>query len=469
MTTGVALTPGRNPGWADLMRQLDACLKRHLKPASEAGNIGATSRLCVAYSGGLDSSVLLHLLAEARQSLGFSLTAVHVHHGLSNQADAWVRHCTQVCLALDVPLAIHHVDVQLAGEGLEAAARAARYRVFGQLDADFLVLAHHRDDQAETVLLQLLRGASLKGLAAMPEVRPLTEKLKLLRPLLAATRAEIAAGAAASGLAWVDDASNGDLRLARNALRQEVFPRLIRHFPHAPKALAQAAAQFSEAALLLDALADQDGCTAISQNGLAIPALQALSESRARNLLRRFLERAGVEIHAEAVREALRQLCGARPDAQICIEFGQYVLRRYRGWAVVEAALPEVAQNSTSVLIWQGEKRIDLGAAGSLQFQSVPGEGVRLAPGVVSIRTRQGGERIKPGPGRPRRTLKNLLREAGVPAWQRGAMPLVYLADSLVWAAGVGADSDFLAKPEEAGWLISWQLNPSSVRLNKAA
>jgi tRNA(Ile)-lysidine synthase len=282
------------------MRQLDTCLKRHFKAGSKAGVISATSRLCVAYSGGLDSSVLLHLLAEARQSLGFSLTAVHVHHGLSNQADAWVRHCAQVCSALDVPLAIHQVDVQPAGEGLEAAARAARYRVFCQLDADFLVLAHHRDDQAETVLLQLLRGASLKGLAAMPEARPLTEKLMLLRPLLAATRAEIAAGAAEIGLNWVDDASNDDLRLARNALRQDVFPRLIQHFPHAPKALAQAAVQFTEAALLLDALAEQDGRAAITRNGLAISALQALPEARARNLLRRYLERAGAEMHPEA-------------------------------------------------------------------------------------------------------------------------------------------------------------------------
>jgi tRNA(Ile)-lysidine synthase len=356
-------------------------------------------------------------------------------------------------------LAIHHVDVQLAGEGLEAAARAARYRVFCQLDADFLVLAHHRDDQAETVFLQLLRGASLKGLAAMPEVRPLTEKRMLLRPLLAMTQAEIAAGAVEVGLAWVDDASNADLRLARNALRQDVFPRLIQHFPHAPKALAQAAVQFTEAALLLDALADQDGRAAISQNGLAISALQALPESRARNLLRRFLERAGAELHPEAVREALRQLCSARPDAQIRVEFGQHVLRRYRGWAVVEVALPEVGQNLASKQIWRGEKHLDLGTAGSLRFQSVRGDGVRLAPGVVSIRRRMGGERIKPGVGRPRRTLKNLLREAGIPAWQRGAMPLIYLGDALVWAAGVGADSDFLAKPHEAGWLISWQAN----------
>jgi tRNA(Ile)-lysidine synthase len=194
---------------------------------------------------------------------------------------------------------------------------------------------------------------------------------------------------------------------------------------------------------------------------LAISALQALPEARARNLLRSFLELAGAEMHPEAVREALRQLCSARPDAQICVVFGQQVLRRYRDWAVVEAALPQVGQDQDLILSWQGETHIDLGAAGSLQFQPVRGEGVRLAPGQVSIRRRLGGERIKPGPGRPRRTLKNLLREAGIPAWQRGAIPLIYLDDALVWAAGIGADSDFQVKPEEAGWLISWQAKAS--------
>ncbi len=125
--------------------------------------------------------------------------------------------------------------------------------------------------------------------------------------------------------------------------------------------------------------------------------------------------------------------------------------------------MPEISQDATSIRIWQGEKCLDLGEAGSLQFQSAQGEGVRLAPGVVSIRKRLGGERIKPGPGRPRRTLKNLLREAGIPAWQRGVMPLIYLDDDLVWSAGVGADSDFLTKPEEAGWIISWQAKTHQV------
>jgi tRNA(Ile)-lysidine synthase len=459
------MNASRAPDWEGLQHRLADCLGRHL--GCHLGcHIQPASRLCVGFSGGLDSSVLLHLLAEARQQLGFSLSAVHVHHGLSSQADAWVRHCARVCLALDVPLAVHRVEVQLEGEGLEAAARAARYQVYRQLDADFLVLAHHRDDQAETVLLQLLRGASLKGLAAMPEARVLNGKLVLLRPLLAMTRAEIAAGAAAIGLDWIDDASNTDQSLARNALRHGVLPALIQRFPEAPGMLAQAARQFAEAALLLDELADLDGRDAISDaglsTGLSISVLRVLPEPRARNLLRRFLERAGAGMHPGSVREALRQLCSARPDAQVRLVFGNHVLRCYRQMAVLEAVQPGIEQDNVGSLIWHGESVLDLGVAGRLMFQSALGEGVRLVPDRVSIRRRQGGERLKPGTARPRRTLKNLLREAGIPAWQRAALPLIYLDDNLVWAAAIGADNDWLAKPDEAGWLISWQAPPKT-------
>jgi tRNA(Ile)-lysidine synthase len=413
--------------------------------------------LTVGYSGGLDSSVLLHLLAGLRASAGFSLTAVHIHHGLSPQADAWSRHCAQVCHALEVPLAIHRVTVQPAGEGLEAASRAARYRVFSRLDTDILVLAHHRDDQAETVLLQLLRGAGLKGLAAMPEARPLAGTV-LLRPLLAATRAEIAAWAVARGIGWVEDESNTDVRLARNALRQQVMPGLVACFPDAAKALAQAAGQFAEAAALLDALAELDGRAAITAEGLALAALRELAEPRARNLLRLFLAQAGVEIHQETLREALRQLLTARQDAQVRVDFGVYALRRHRQSVVLE----RIRHAQDSVVPWQGESQLDLGDAGCLFFQSITGEGVRLKPGNVSIRRRSGGERLRPGAGRPRRTLKNLLREAGVPAWRRDSLPLVYVDEALVWAANIGADSDFLVKPGEPGWLISWRAGPNT-------
>ncbi|OYY93103.1 MAG: tRNA lysidine(34) synthetase TilS [Hydrogenophilales bacterium 28-61-23] len=459
------MTEARDPAADPLAALVAASLERHIQPASH---------LTVGYSGGLDSSVLLRLLAglrdSARFSPNFTLAAVHVHHGLSPQADAWAQHCAQVCLDLNVPLAIHRVEVRLDGNGLEAAARAARYRVYAELDTDFLVLAHHRDDQAETVLLQLMRGAGLKGLAAMPELRRLVDHVALLRPLLAASRAEIAVWAERSAIGWIEDESNADVRLARNALRHEVMPPLAARFPAAAQVLSQAATRFAETASLLDALADLDGAV-VSADGLALSALRALPEARARNVLRRFLARSGVEIHQESLREALRQLLGARQDAQVRVDFGASSLRLHRQRVVLAHDRQSPAVPVAEKVPWHGETCLELGGAGRLSgclsgclyFQAMTGAGIRLSPGDVSIRHRLGGERLRPEPGRPRRTLKNLLREAAIPAWQRQALPLVYVDETLVWAAGVGADRDFLVKPDETGWLISWR-----AALNKA-
>jgi len=454
----------RDDRGGDLSARVGECLQRHA---------AAGRRLTLGYSGGLDSSVLLHLLAGLRASHGFTLSALHVHHGLSPQAEAWASHCAQICHRLQVPLDVRRVAVQPAGEGLEAAARAARYCAYRQLDTDFLLLAHHRDDLAETVLLQLLRGAGMKGLAAMPEARRLCPGIMLLRPLLASSRQDISASAAQIGLDWVEDGSNLDLRLSRNALRHAVMPGLSQRFPDAPKVLAQAAARFAEAADLLDALAEQDGREAIAGARLAIASLRALPEPRARNLLRHFLEQAGAEIHADGLREALRQLLQARPDACLRIEFGTRVLRRHQDSAMVEVLSPAIAQTADGIRVWHGELRLllgepgnvgevgEIGEIGELQFQPAIGEGVRLTPGEVSIRARRGGERLRPGPGRPRRTLKNLLREAGIPAWQREHLPLIYVGDQLAWVAGVGADSDFLSQPGESGWLVTWLASPN--------
>ena len=438
-----------------LTQHIAASLKRHVQPGNH---------LTVGYSGGLDSSLLLHLLAEMRESAGFRLAAVHIHHGLSPHADAWALHCAETCRQLAVPLATHRVEVRPAGEGLEAAARSARYRIYARLDTDVLLLAHHQDDQAETLLLQLLRGAGLKGLAAMPEARRMDEKLLLLRPLLATRRSEIEACAAQRGLAWINDASNDDQSLARNALRHGVLPGLIERFPAARTTLASAARQFAEAAALLDMLADLDARAALTGGSLDVVALQTLPEVRARNLLRRFLEQSGAEIQQGQLHEALRQLLDARRDAQVRIVFGadsgQLVLRRYRQTALLVREASTRERVSSGSVTWQGEASMNLGDAGVLYFQAAVGKGLPLTPGKVSIRRRQGGERLRTGPGRPRRTLKNLLREARIPAWRRENLPLVYVGDDLVWAAGIGADSDYLVKADASGWLISWQEPP---------
>ncbi len=407
-------------------------------------------RLAVGYSGGLDSTVLLHLLAGLRDEHAFSLSAVHVHHGLSTAADAWVAHCRRQCAALDLPLRVERVAVRPAGRGLEAAAREARYRVFAALDVDTLALAHQRDDQAETVLLQLMRGAGVKGLAAMPVARALGG-ITLLRPLLETTRAEIETHARAHGLSWVEDESNADTALRRNAARNQILPVIERVFPEAGVTLARAATQFAEQAALLDALAELDGANA--EAGLDVARLARLDAARARNVLRRYLERRGVAIRREQLHMALTQMLEARPDATPCVAFGKRVLRRFQGRVLLtEESMPP----DTRVWFWRGESELDLGAAGCLRFEPARGRGVRL-PATAMVRLRGGGERLRPDARRPSRTLKNLLREAAVPPWLRDRLPLVYVDERLAWAAEVGADLAFQPGPDEAGWLIAWR------------
>lgn len=423
---------------------------------SLAASLTPNSRLAVGYSGGLDSSVLLHVLARLRPQLGFSLAAVHVHHGLSPSADAWAAHCRQVCGELEVPLELVRVAVVPRGQGLEAAARHARYRVYARLDVDFVALAHHRDDQAETVLMQLLRGANLKGLAAMPRVRALDlGQARLLRPLLGCSRAELAAYADAEGLRWVEDDSNADLRLTRNALRHQALPALERCLPGSGLALARSAAQFAEYARLMDDLACLDGAGALAGDSLAVVRLAALPEARARNLLRFFLEQGGGAVRRDALHEALRQLLQSRADARVQVDFGPVSLRRYHGRAWCRPRQGEAPARSVA---WRGEAELDLGRAGRLHFQPVLGQGLRLDGGPVSIRRRQGGERMRLDAGRPARTLKNLLREAGLPPWQRDVLPLLYLGERLAWAAGVGMDAACRAGPGQPGWLIAWRM-----------
>lgn len=426
------------------------------------GRVPAGARVTVAYSGGLDSSVLLHLLAEVRGVLDYTLDALHVHHGLSPNADAWAGHCAACCAALGVPLHVRRVVVRRSGEGWEAGARAVRYRVFDAHPTDFLLLAHQRDDQAETVLLRLLRGGGPRALAGMPPERVLPGGARLLRPLLACTRAQLEGWAHVRRLKWIEDESNIDPAYARNALRHAVMPVLVRHFPQAGARLAQGAGRGAEAVALLDDLADIDMHAVQQDDGLSVGRLAALSEARARNVLRRQLERAGISPSERALREAWRQLCQAQADAGVDVAFGAWRLRRHRG--VVHLLSPEQVDAVATVragthpdlAAWRGESHLDLGALGVLRFQSAAGQGVRLIAGATHVRLRRGGERLCPAPGRPRRSLKNLLREAGVPPWLRPRLPLLYVQGTLAWAAGLGADARWLAGADEPGWVISW-------------
>lgn len=278
-----------------------------------AARIAPSDRLSIGLSGGCDSVVLLHALVAC--GLKDRLQAIHVHHGLSPNADAWANFCTDYCRRLDVPLAVHRVVVEAnAGCGLEAAARAVRYQVFAEAAGDILLLAHHRGDQAETVLFNLLRGSGVTGAAGMPAERHFGDK-RLLRPLLGVARSEIEACARQAGLDWVEDESNRDTGLARNYLRHEALVALGQRFPAAEAALAQAASHFAEAGELLDELAALDWQRASDGDAAAMPAVRQLSLPRLKNLLRYRLRLLGWQVPvASRLEEFAHQLLTAAPD-----------------------------------------------------------------------------------------------------------------------------------------------------------
>ncbi|MHB1092257.1 MAG: tRNA lysidine(34) synthetase TilS [Thiobacillus sp.] len=421
-----------------------------------AHHVPSHARLTLALSGGLDSVVLLHTLLALRDQHPFELRVVHVHHGLSPHADDWATFCTQLCAAHDVELTIHRVQIARDDpEGIEAAARHERQRIFAALDTDFLFTAHHQDDQAETLLLQLLRGAGPKGLAAMAgkQNRP-GWRATHLRPLLNVARADLLGAAREQGLAWVDDESNQDTRYRRNALRQQVMPLLAQHFPGAGRTLSRAATLQADAAGLLDDLARLDARDAIVGDRLDCAALTALTVPRARNLLRHFIEQHGQTMPSmRRLDETLRQVSDARADARVRINLGQMELWRYRGG--VYLASPRLRW--VEPVRWQGEAAIWVPAAGvSVRMDRAGGTGLRqtvLAAGEVTFGVRAGGEHLRLHAGGPRRSLKNLLQEYGIPPWQRERLPLMWCDGRLVWAAGIGFEADLSAAPGEAGIL----------------
>lgn len=294
----------RNSRSSDLPARVGDFLATRIKPSDI---------LSVGLSGGCDSVVLLHALVAC--GLRERLQAIHVHHGLSSNADAWADFCTGYCRRLGVPLLLRRVVVEVnTGSGLEAAARAARYQVFAEAAGDILLLAHHRGDQAETVLFNLLRGSGVTGAAGMPAERLFGEK-RLLRPLLRVARSEIEGYARQAALDWVEDESNRDTGLTRNYLRHEALVVLGQRFPAAEAALAQAANHFAEAGELLDELAALDWQRASDGDGVAMPALRQLSLPRLKNLLRYRLRALGWQVPvASRLEEFAHQLLTAAPD-----------------------------------------------------------------------------------------------------------------------------------------------------------
>ncbi|WP_372718166.1 tRNA lysidine(34) synthetase TilS [Immundisolibacter sp.] len=407
----------------------------------------------VAFSGGRDSHVLLHWLAAQRAALApHRLCAVHVDHRLHADSTHWAQHCAAVCADLDLPLEVLEVDAKGAsGESPEAAARAARYRALAisMSGGDLVLTAHHQTDQAETLLLALLRGAGLAGAAAMPARRPFGGGC-LLRPLLDWPSSRLAEYAQAHGLNWVPDPSNADNRYDRNFLRQRVLPVLAEHWPAASVALARHAAHAADAQTLLEELATRDGATA--QN-LPLTQLVALSAPRQRNLLRCWLRAHGVQAPSTARLEELRrQALSAGTDRQPRVLFGTHAVRVWRGRLYLTSEpLPSAPQTTLS---WSPAQALELPGLGRLWAQPAVGEGIAAAllgeHPLLEVRFRANSSV-------PGRSLRKRLQTLAVPPWQRQTLPLLFHGNRLLQIGGEAPLAGWRAGPNQPGIRILWQ------------
>jgi len=432
--TPPAFTPAR------LLRRLDALLEGARPP-----------RLWIACSGGLDSTVLAHALVRGDPERPWAL--LYVDHGLHPDAPRWGEAVADLAHRLQVPCRSLAVAVRETGEGPEAAARAARYRAWTALLAagEVLLTAHHADDQVETVLLRILRGTGLDGLAGMPERRPLGRGM-LLRPLLPWPRAALRAYAERAGLAWIEDPANHDLDLDRNFLRHAVLPRLAARFPvrssllrladHAHRVRERQRPARAEA---LRAALGEDG------RSLDLAALPA-DRAAASTLLGDWFVHLGLPAPTlEQRRRILDEVVAARPDAQPALRLGRCCLRRHRGRLYLTPTAPPPEGGPWR---WDPRRPLMLPELGALRAEPTTEGGLRRLPGPLSVRLRVGGERIDLGGGR--RALKKVLQERGVPPWERARLPLVFHRERLVAVPGIGVDRAFRAAPGTPAWRLVW-------------
>ena len=414
-------------------------------------------------SGGLDSMVLLEALSQLGRIHPLPpVVAVHVHHGLHPLADRWVEHCEQQCALRNIPLHIKRVQLK-RGASIEAAAREARYEAFASLigPEDVLLLAHHLDDQLETLLFRLVRGTGLRGLTGMPAVRQLGSG-QLFRPLLDWRRSELEVWAGEQGLRWIEDPANADPRFARTTLRHEILPVLRQHWPMVDSSLLRLVEHVQEAASLLDERAadDLERAEVFSLDSwlqpwpaLELEVLLTLSAARQNNLLRYWLHQHGKRMPDHRQSEVVLSQLNAAEDSQPVVQIDDYQLCRSAGCLWLQAAGEIYAGVPQPVDVF-GDCVLT-GGNGVLNMRQAP-DGIAYRPGKWHIGYRQGGEKIKLA-GRPHRSLKQLFQEAGIPGWLRPAVPLLFCDGELVSVAGRWNAEAFSAENAQAGWVLEWQ------------
>ncbi len=411
-------------------------------------------RYVIAYSGGVDSHVLLHLCTR----LGLDLRAVHVHHGLQGEADSWIEHCRQVCASLGVDLQVCHVDAGAArGESPEAAARNARYQALAEAlnEGEVMMLGQHKNDQAETVLLQMLRGSGVAGLAAMPQQSRLASGQTLLRPLLNFSRQEILDYARQHSLQWVEDPSNQHTVYRRNALRHHVLPAIEQHWPQAIKSLHQIAGKQQDALHLFDELARIDLATCLGDDTtqLRLRPLTMLSARRRFNLLRYWLHLRNARPNRRCIEQILQTVVEAAEDTQPVVKWNDFEVRRF------DQQLYLLKQEQTAGLHgayqWQPKQSLQLpllSAVLHIDGQVAGGLDPELLQQPLCVRFRRGGERILARGARHHQSLKKLFQQAKVAPWQRQRIPLLFRGEDLLAVCGHWLSAEHCVSSCDSGW-----------------
>ena len=412
--------------------------------------------ILVAFSGGLDSTVLLHQLVQWRAlHPDVALRAIHIHHGLSPHADSWVQHCESVCAQWQVSLVVERVHLEDDGLGIEAQARRARYQAFAQtlLPGEVLMTAQHLDDQCETFLLALKRGSGPAGLSAMGESSPFAGT-QLIRPLLAQTREALEAWARQHELCWIEDESNQDDTYDRNFLRLRVTPLLQQRWPHFAQAVARSAALCAEQESLLDELLASDLADCITSRGtLLLTPLMMMSGVRRAALLRRWLAGLNAPMPSrDGLERIWQEVALAREDASPSFRLGEYEVRRYQSQLWWVKSVDGQSETVISWLEWKtpltlpaGLGSVQLISAGELRMpQEDETVSIRFkAPGLLHIVGRNGG-----------RKLKKIWQEQGIPPWRRDTTPLLFYGETLIAAAGVFVTREGTAEGEEGVRLV---------------
>jgi tRNA(Ile)-lysidine synthase len=443
--------------------------------------------VCVAFSGGADSTALLAALARLPRP-PLKLRALHVDHRLHPDSRRWSAHCRRVAHALGVPLIVRTVAAaRRRGESPEAAARAARYRLLGTAlaDREALLMAHHQDDQLETVLLQLLRGAGVAGLAAMPAAQPFARGL-LVRPLLPLPRSALRAWLSRQGIGWIEDDSNAEQRFDRNYLRARVLPLIRARWPSAAATAGRSARHAAEAQRLLDMLGEADAGRARCGAMLSAKVLRRLPPERRRNALRFWIGAAGcLAPPTSRLAEIAGPLLAARPDAHPLVAWEGAAVERHADLLSLRTAHATAAPGGAGLRAIRlreaaaprGRGRAapapgrSAGGADELAWDwrarrtcrlPPPGGTLTLRPDArgpldldalaprLSVRTRRGGERLRPVRGGPRRTLKSLLQQARMPPAQRALLPLIFAGERLIAAADLWLDESVQAHASSA-------------------